>query len=45
MLRISVSNMSKEILDELALLSIEEEMLNEINYNNLIKKCIKRLQK
>jgi len=28
--------MSQERLDELVLLSIEKEMLNEINYDNLI---------
>ena len=30
------STMSQERLDELVLLSIEKEMLNEINYDNLI---------
>jgi len=28
--------MSQERIDELALLSIEKEMLNKINYDNLI---------
>jgi len=40
------STMSQERLDELVLLSIEKEMLNEINYNNLIKKfASKKTQK
>ena len=30
------STMSQERIDELALLSIEKEMLNKINYDNLI---------
>jgi len=36
MLAILVSTMSQEKLNGLALLSIKKEMLNKINYDNLI---------